>query len=514
MICHTVPFVLLQLGHPLPQGVTPLPFDATIPVDVDLPPGSGGDGWRPASVGSVDSDVHPVRCHWADDVDADRCAIVLAAAEDAWDAQVTDIGFNAPVEDSDGLVDIYLSSEGTGGGAYTYGPAVDSVTGDGKMSSAAYIAIDPSISDDELDGYVVHEFNHVLQYATDFTEPTYMIWESIASAAERWTYPDPAKYEVLSMYAADFQAAPWMGLLGDGYFLWDEYRIWSYYEYGGMVWAFHMDQVYGDGSGSAGAAIWDAAAQEGYTNEPDVLDAYDTVTGDWKAGLLDLSAQRARIGTEFAPDWANWRTDVYQVDLAGTVSWDELPASVTPEIGPYQTGTVYAMVTGVPDGMGIAWAFDSSSAVSWGGVAVQDERDTQTMGISGTFAAHGDGDIRVGAVNFASSDFDADDRIGTADVTIRLTQWTPEGGDTGTTSDGGTTADGGSTGDGGTSTGDGGTSTGDGGTSTDTDTGRPPLDRNKPDSGKGCSASGAASGLTEAALAWLITMGLVGWRRR
>lgn len=476
MLCHTVSFALFQLGQPVPLG---LEVPAFMTAD---PPPFGGDSDRPSSIGSLDSDSHDIRCHWADAEDASRCDAVLRQAEDAWDAQVTGAGFNPPEPDSDGILDIYLTTEGTGWGAYTWGPARDAVSGDGRNSTAAFIAMDSRITDADMDGYTIHEFNHVLQYATDYAEPTYMIWESVASAAERWTYPDPDVYEVAGSYVKDFQATPWMGILGDGYFLWDEYELYSFYEYGGMIWAFHLDERWGDGAGSAGAALWAAAAQEGLPNEPDVLDAYDAVTGDWRAALLDLSIQRARIGTDLAPSWAAWKAEGYQVGVAETVAWGDLPAELSPEIGPYETGTVYVEVTGVPEGQVVDWAFDSTSSVAWGGVAVQGAAEDQAMGRSGSFSAAGDGDVLIGAVNLGADDFDADDTVRSAAVTIALSQGDASAGGT----DSGGTADGGSD-----------------------DTGRPPLDREEPGDGKGCNAA-----LTEAGAAWLIAIGLLGFRRR
>ena len=39
------------------------------------------DGWRPDSIGYVDSDVYPLRCHWEFEQSEERCGTVLAAAE-------------------------------------------------------------------------------------------------------------------------------------------------------------------------------------------------------------------------------------------------------------------------------------------------------------------------------------------------------------------------------------------------------------------------------------------------
>ena len=91
--------------------------------------------------------------------------------------------------DEDGLLDLYFTTEGTGGGAYALGPYEDEDPTDGRMASHAFVAFDPSIPDSRLPSYMAHELQHVLQYASDFTEPSYPVWEGVATAAERWTLP-------------------------------------------------------------------------------------------------------------------------------------------------------------------------------------------------------------------------------------------------------------------------------------------------------------------------------------
>ncbi len=510
MLCHTVPMLAAHL-HGTP--VTPQTF------------GGGGDGWRPTSIGSIDSDVVPVRCHWSRAADEDRCPAILEQAADAWAAQIDRAGFTDPLPDSDGLVDIYLTTEYTKGGAYTDGTWVDEVEGDGRNGCSAYIAIDYHITDEEMPGYVVHEFNHVLQYAYDFWEPTYMIWESVASAAEEWTYPDVGVY---TDYVIDFQRDPWMGLLGDGYFMADEYLIFSYYEYGGSIWALHLDEEWGDGIGGGGAALWEAASNEGWTNEPDVMDAYDTVSGDWQQALLEFSAARARMGGPNAPSWADWEGSGFHIGTEADLTAGDLPTTVVPEIGPYQTGVTYVSVSGVPSGKAVAWSVSTTSAASadlrWGSVAVQGATEQLSSTGSGSFDADGSsGEIIVGVVNMGPPDFDGDDSLEMAEIEVEVSMVDATGGGDGGSTDGGA-ADGGSS-DGGSSdggSGDGGSSdggssdggAGDGGTTGDAGASDGGADAGAGDGGAdegkgGCSAIGSAGmGV------WLFGAGLVGMRRR
>lgn len=416
MLCHTVPLALFSLGQPLPAGVDPLPALVGAPYWAT---------WRPESLGSIESEEYPVACHWAREQDEDRCPAILEQIELSWRVQVEQIGFNPPVPDDDGVLDVYLTNEGTGGGAYAYGPSTDEVTGDDQMSTAAYIAIDYGISDEEMPGYTTHEFNHVLQYATDFTEPTYMIWESIASAAERWTIPE---MDVYSDYAKDFQKTPWLGILGDGTYLWDEYQIWSYYEYGGYVWAFHLDHSWGDGTGGGARDLWAMAAQEGNRNEPDVLDAYDELSGDWRQALLDLSLARAQMGTERAPAWAPWTGRAFMPTTSVDIGADELPTTHTPEIGAYETGTVYLRITDLPVGTTLDVAVESGSDVSWGWVLVQGGTEYSGLGNTAQLTTAEEGDVLLGIVNLGAQGFDGDDTISAARFTVSLSA---EGGATG-----------------------------------------------------------------------------------
>ena len=232
---------------------------------------------RPDSVGYIDSTVLPARCHWADEADATLCDIALAALEVAWPIQVEQMGFYPPMPDDDGLLDLYITEQWTGGGAYALGTYTDEDTEDGRMGSHAYIALAPSIGPDLMASYVDHEFNHVLQYGTDFTENLLVLWEGTANIAAWYVHPDVALDE-FAMF--DFQATPWAGLMIDSYRLADDYGLWSYYEYGAMLWNLFLEDGWG-GSGEASAALWALGAQDGWDNEPDMLDALDLLTGDW-----------------------------------------------------------------------------------------------------------------------------------------------------------------------------------------------------------------------------------------
>ena len=376
------------------------------------------DGWRPPSSGFIDSDSRPIRCHWEFERDADRCDIVLRAAERSWDVQVDALGFEAPMPDDDGILDIYLSDDQTGGGAYAYGPSVDEDPDDGKRGCHAYIGIDPSVGDEFLAAYVAHEFSHVLQYATDFTEPTLPLWEGTAHAAEAWTLEG---HTLDASNVRDFQRTPWMGLLGDGYFLQDEYDLWSFYEYGAVAWILYLDHEFGTGDGSTAAALWRATSQPGPRNEPDVLDAFEEVAGD--DALMAFSAARVAFGTDAAPDWTVALGEMAELGVEAEVVLGSDPVTLTPSVAPYQTGASYWRLVDVPEGSRVRLDAESSAAAF--GVLAADEAGVDWV-VDDTLVWEGEGEVVVGVVNLGAPGFDADDAWEQAAFTLHVALEEPE----------------------------------------------------------------------------------------
>jgi uncharacterized protein (TIGR03382 family) len=375
--------------------------------------------WRPTTIGSIDNadPAHPVRCHWEREADADRCADVLVYAENAWIEQVDRIGFAPPFPDDDGRVDLYITNDYTGGGAYTYAHPEDLDAFDGRMASAAYVALDWAVPDDEMASYVAHEFNHVLQYATDYAEPTLPVWEGTATAAQTWTLGDFDPYD--PYYIAHFQQIPWMGILGDGYIAWDDYGIYSFHEYGSAAWVRHLDHYWGDDQGAAAQAMWWELAQPELPNEPDVLDALDAVTGSWRDELLDFTVERTRIGTAAHPAWYGPSTSAMQVDVDSTVAFGDLPVTVVPQYAPYPTGSVYVALTGLPAGQSVRLSADAGAPVDWGLVAVEGAADARV--IADQLEWEGSGETVLFAVlHLASGEWDADDRLEPTVVELHL----------------------------------------------------------------------------------------------
>ncbi len=323
---------------------------AVTPGPCKLPEGVRPAQPRPAWVYEAVSTTHPLRIHWIDPAAETRAMQALAAAELSWDIQVTQMGFRAPLlpDLADGEeFDIYMAPIGWG---YAYvtadeWPYVDPVPGDGFNGASAYMVIDEGLSEAWIDSYIAHEFQHVSQYATDFSEWTLPIWESVATAAQEWTLGWPASdwdYDVNG-----FQAVPWAPtVLADQYELVGTFGAMRAYnfEYGGALWVMHLDRTYGTGDGALGVALWQNAAQEGYPNEPDALDAVAATAGTTVGGFLStLARDRWLVGPEWdtrglfeAQYWSEG--DIPSHD---TIATPALPATWTPSEPPMVVGQAF-----------------------------------------------------------------------------------------------------------------------------------------------------------------------------
>ena len=289
---------------------------------------------RPDSIGYVEDPVTGARCHWDDGDLEDRCTTLLTYVQEAWTAQVDVWGYHAPFPDdgeggSTGL-DIYFTRDAAWG-AYTASNYEDAQPGDGYMGSWSYIVMDPRNGERVDHTYIAHEFNHVLQYATDFTEYSLAPWEGAATVAEEWTYPGEGTWDSVGI---DFQKAPFANIMSDGYALAVDHGMNLYYEYGTALWFMYLQD-----QGIEPPVFWEALvnAEETWENEPDAWDAWDTTTGDGPQALIDFALDRGRIGTADSPGWA----EGFGFGPRMVVDVEELGVEVEPEEDPYELGTVY-----------------------------------------------------------------------------------------------------------------------------------------------------------------------------
>ena len=368
---------------------------------------------RPNSIGFVEDPQTGARCHWNRANDEALCEEILVYIQDSWRTQVDEEGWPEPFSDggaggSDGL-DFYLDTSAEWG-AYTDSSYADKDESDGRMGAEAYVVIDPRITE-EMNLFVAHEFNHVLQYATDMSEPALPPWEAAATVAEEVTYPGEGSWKSV---APDFNNTPWESLLGDGYHLWDDHEIWSFYEYGTSVWLEHLQANYD----VAAVDLWWAMTNPTWQNEPDVWDAYDAVTGDATRALVSLSIERARMGRSDAPDWAAGADA--PVSTQGTLA--NLDEWVTPEFKPQDLGVVYFDVTASGRQ---GFEIDGSDETRWRLIDVETGNVWGGMDVG---VVEGPG--LVGVVNIGPAGLETDDicdwsngcRFPGRDVSVRLVE--------------------------------------------------------------------------------------------
>jgi len=325
--------------------------------------------------GSVASGRYPLVVHYDAPEYADKAVAALGYAELAWEVQVDQLGFQPPLL-PDGLdgddgggpeLDIYLADVGAWEGWAEAEVWSDTTDGDGLAASPALVVLDRTLPDEWLGPYVVHEFNHVLQIATDLAETSVPMWEGTATAAQAWTLGVDGQWDA---DVGSFQEAPWAPVLtGDSTTLWGEWETGFYYEYGAALWVMHLDEVVGTGDGSAGPALWAATAQDGDVNSPDVVDAFAEVAGEelgvalsrlartrWRTGerweeggLADAAAWGAAEAVPFA-EISNDFTFELPVHGQGFVVVDvdsTPPSEVTASVWPDADGRVAIAVFGV-----------------------------------------------------------------------------------------------------------------------------------------------------------------------
>ncbi len=326
----------------------------------------GARDGRPDAAAHMDDPITGARCHVQVEEHLDRCEPLLAAVREAWVAQVDVWGWPAPFPDSDGGsegLDIYIHSLAAGG-AYVDSSYVDADPQDGRMGSTSWMVLAPSISPSDYPGYIAHEFNHVLQFAVDFTEPALAPWEGTATLAEERTYPGEGSAHTT---IPDYQATPWAGPLRDGYWL-EELGYWSWYEYGSVL----LMQWLEDEKGVAAPELWLAMSNPNWANEPDFLDA--------------LSKERWR-------EFSIWRATLedYPVGLEATLSVGD--EHLVSHVQPW--GVIYVDVS------------EAGTLIAESG----DERQLEVIAVTET---------RFAVIDWGEEGFDGDDTLKGSQLRLRL----------------------------------------------------------------------------------------------
>ena len=162
---------------------------------------------------------------------------VAATFDAVWALQVRNLGYRDPLDDGDGLFDVYIQQLGTSG---VYGQTWPNVLG--VPVTSAYLTVDNDYTDriyatrglDGLHVTVAHEFFHAVQFAYNARGLTW--WhEATATWMEDVAYDDVNDYFQYTRFVLDSPTVSldWQPSLQDGH------------QYGACIYAHYLDQVFG-----------------------------------------------------------------------------------------------------------------------------------------------------------------------------------------------------------------------------------------------------------------------------
>ncbi len=319
------------------------PDGSNTPLDDDLEPCDHPEFWP----FSLRSEQVPLRIHWRMPRDEAVARESLAILEYAWQVQVDELGFAAPLRDGgtcgeDDALDIFTWR----GAPYAYVNIWEDNVATAWDDGYSYMVVDAwgEFGGDELPATLAHEFNHMCQTAYDWSD-TAFLYEATATYIEDAVYDDHDSYMELLF---DFQGNPDWSLDHD-----DGYETW--YMYGAVLWLHYIgDRFYG-GDEAWVAELWKGLRSGWRENEPDFVDSLDKMLAEFGKSYADTVVEFARWRW-----YVHARDDGMHLEEAGAFPRDALPevAATIPATGgtavvrPMMLGTAYVDITssvGGPD---------------------------------------------------------------------------------------------------------------------------------------------------------------------
>ncbi len=181
-------------------------------------------------------------------------------------------------------------------------------------------------------------------------------------------------------------------LTADSYRIYAESGLGWTYEYGAALWVMFLDEKLGTGDGGGGVELWEAAANEGWGFEPDVVDAFAAVAGmPLGEAMAELAVIRFLTGADWDErgllDAASWGdAEAVPADPLGA---EALPFSAAPSEPPMTLGQAFldldligappradevviasvGSATGIESSLALLWWTDDGTAahaVAWG----------------------------------------------------------------------------------------------------------------------------------------------------
>jgi len=209
-----------------------------------------------------------------------RAEEVLALAEEAWDRQVSELGFWPPRSGT--AAKPYAGMDFYVGDAYSYGASgytspfdVDTTTP--QHDCLAYIVIEERLDSADVGHVVRHEFNHGCQMAMDCAELAASM-EATAVWQEAATAEQPDGY--FHWTVAYFQGFPERPIPWDG--------TDALYKYGSSLFLRFVHEFLGQGDPRTVVSLWEKTVQYDEVNEPDLLDAILELAGEQGYDLGEL----------------------------------------------------------------------------------------------------------------------------------------------------------------------------------------------------------------------------------
>ena len=195
----------------------------------------------------------------------DKAQVILDAMVYSYEVEVNELGFWPPqIDPTVGAYHVYIDDTGMSGGAYT--APYEFIDDTPRADMYSYMVVDPGNDEWSLPGTMAHEFNHACQASMDVMEPA-AFWENTATYIMSQVYGSAWHYTMGTFQF--FQSKPHLPL---------EYmrRPSDMYEYGGGLWVYFMQYLYGDEDPRWIREVWEGTVQDSFAaNEPDYFDVLD-----------------------------------------------------------------------------------------------------------------------------------------------------------------------------------------------------------------------------------------------
>ncbi len=310
------------------------------------------------------TDPFPVRVSYGDPSLESTAQTVLDSIEEAYRVEVDQWGFWAPpIEPGLEYFRVFVEDAGPGAGGYTASYRENPATA--HRDAFTYIVIGPNNDDWLLPAVVAHEFNHACQAAMDAYEVT-AFWENTATYIMSQVFPAGWPYTMWTF--RDFQRYPYRTL---------EYmnRLNSDgYEYGGALWLYTMEYLYGDEDPRWIRRVWEGSVQDVPYNEPDYFDVLSDMLAS-QGGFQEMVRTFARYryfassddDGRHVRDAGGW----YQAEVAketryGTTNLPVLNAAPQEAHRPMPNGCNYIeLYVDQTPGLRLRYRFSGDPALLW-----------------------------------------------------------------------------------------------------------------------------------------------------